>query len=432
MADDAPILPRRQLTEILGLDKDASRAEIATTAPRLLSRLRERLESSEAAETEALQQEIRELESSCAHFATTSKPSVAAGERDRRNGLAGALLGASLTLALLVAYAAGFRISRLEDDDRSIVGAPLAELILDGKLPGATLRVLDADREELLIKVAAEGARLELASGRYALDVRREDCPDSWTRSVFFEESSTHRFEPQICQGTGQLTIRSNRAKDRLRIDGLDVGPTGEKPHLLGVGDHNIRVEKSGHEPFVAKVRIRPDESLELHADLMATSEATARGRPIPVTKTTPAAAPNGPQGLPPFDPQTLQQELRPGLENFGLSKRDLLPDRRQRIYAFGGGSTEWHDRVSADLVARYDTNGSGQIDNLQESEAISCEVWREIERDFDGGGLGLSMVRYYGFDGTEWHPNALGFARTHRSAAFEKMKECGLQSQPT
>ena len=46
----------------------------------------------------------------------------------------------------------------------------------------------------------------------------------------------------------------------------------------------------------------------------------------------------------------------------------------------------------------------------------------------FERGGLGLSMARYFGFDGSEWHPNALGFARKLRSAAYAKMKECGLQ----
>jgi hypothetical protein len=93
------------------------------------------------------------------------------------------------------------------------------------------------------------------------------------------------------------------------------------------------------------------------------------------------------------------------------------------------GGSTAWHDRVSREIITRFDTDGSGRIDQLAESESISCALWREIEEDFERGGLGLSMARYYGFDGTEWHVNALGFSRDMRSAAYEKMKECGLQA---
>jgi hypothetical protein len=88
-----------------------------------------------------------------------------------------------------------------------------------------------------------------------------------------------------------------------------------------------------------------------------------------------------------------------------------------------------WHDRVSREFLARFDLDRSGEIDRLEESEAIPCPVWREVERDFDTGGLGLSMAHYFGFDGSEWHPKALGFARSLRSAVYEKMKECGLSA---
>jgi hypothetical protein len=91
------------------------------------------------------------------------------------------------------------------------------------------------------------------------------------------------------------------------------------------------------------------------------------------------------------------------------------------------GGSTTWHDAVSRQLVSRFDRDGSGRIDRVEESEAISCELWRELERDFDEGGLGLSMARNYGFDGSEWIDGALGFSRSIRSAVYAKMLECGL-----
>jgi len=79
-------------------------------------------------------------------------------------------------------------------------------------------------------------------------------------------------------------------------------------------------------------------------------------------------------------------------------------------------------------MLARFDTDGSGSIDRVEESEAISCEHWREIERQFDEGGLGLSMAHNYGFDGSEWIEGALGFSRSIRSAVYDKMKECGLR----
>jgi hypothetical protein len=429
MADDSPALSRLRLTRILGLSKDASPERIGATTPQLLNRLLRRLDSADEMEAIALGREIADLATSSARFTASPEANSTGEEKIHRRGLLGVTLAVVLTIGVLVAYAAGFRIHRVAGDDDATLAASPAVLILDGRLPGATLRVLDADREELLLKGPAEGARVELAPGRYAIDVSREDCPDHWTQSVYFEEGTTHRFEPLICLGEGRLTVRSNVTRDRLRIDGLDVGPTREEPHILGVGDHELRVEKAGYETFLGKVRIRPGEEIALHAELLAGSGERPAGRPMPVQRTAPANAPSTAVRPEAFDPSTLGSDFGPDAGGLGHSRRDLLPSELLSGRSSGGGSTAWHDRVSRDLIARYDLDRSGQIDQLEESETISCRVWLDIERDFDGGGLGLSMVRYYGFDGSEWHPNALGFARSHRSAVFEKMKECGLQT---
>jgi hypothetical protein len=428
MAKDSPSISRRRLARVLGLSADASRQQIEAAMPRLMKRLLRRLDSAEEADSPteaiALRREITDLETSRAYFAASP------GDRSglsRWQARLGVLLGTAFTVGLLLAYNAGYRISRMTADESVTFAESNAQLILDGRLPGAVLRVLDADREELLIKVPAEEAHVELAEGRYAIEVNRPDCPDRWTRSIYFEAASTHRFEPLICQGEGRLTVRSNVSRDRLRIDGFDVGPTGETLHALGVGDHEIQVEKAGYQPFLGKVRIRPDEELELRAELVAGSAGPPIGRPMPVTKVAPTKAPSATVRPEPFDVSSLEQGFKPKAAEFGLTARDLLPDDFDSRNSTGGGSTAWHDRVSAEMIARYDRDGSGLIDQLEESEAISCAVWLEIERDFDGGGLGLPMVRYYGFDGSEWHPKALGFARSHRSAVFEKMKECGL-----
>jgi hypothetical protein len=424
MAKDSPAISHRRLARVLGLSADASRQQIEAAMPLLMKRLLGRLDSAEEAEAIALRREITDLETSRAYFA--APPGDRSGPR-RWQARLGVLLGTAFTVGLLLAYNAGYRISRVTADESVTFAEANAQLILDGRLPRATLRVLDADREELMIKVPAEGAHVELAEGRYVIEVSREDCPDEWTRSIYFEAGSIHRFEPLICQGEGRLTVRSNVSRDRLIIDGFDVGPTGEKSHALGVGDHEIQVEKTGYQPFLGMVRIRPEEELELRAELVAGSAEPPIGRPMPVAKVAPSQAPSTSVRPEPFDVSSLEQGFKPKATDFGLTARDLLPDEFDSRNSTGGGSTAWHDRVSAELIARYDRDDSGLIDRLEESEAISCAVWLEIERDFDGGGLGLPMVRYYGFDGSEWHPKALGFARSHRSAVFEKMKECGL-----
>ncbi len=327
-------------------------------------------------------------------------------------------------------YAAGIRIVRANGDARDARPATPGVLILEGPLTAATLRVLDADREELLFKMPAAGARVEIVPGRVALEVSREDCPDHWTRSVFFEEGSQHRFEPELCLGMGRVTIRSNVSQDRVRIDGLEAGSTNDRPHSLGVGDHEIRVDKQGYEPFVGTVRVRPDEDIEIRAELVVIGAGgPPRGRPMPVTKQAPSSTPSSGSPSESFDVSSLQTPIAPVDLDLEAARLPPLEERPAYFAAAAPGSTRWHDRVVKDMLSRYDSDSSGQIDRLEESEAVSCRAWRELERDFDGGGLGLSMVRYFGFDGSEWHPNALGFARAMRSAAFAKMKECGLQA---
>lgn len=453
-----PLEPsRRRLTRILGLPEQATAEAIRARGDRLLRVLRQRQhglrsgdaaagadrpgtgdEEALAAEARALEEEIRALAEELGRWgAPRSGPrrgrrGPAARERRRagldRTGLLAALLGVLVTVALLMAWAGGFRIVRLDESGRRGPPPKPARLILVGELPGATLRIFDADRERLFVKTPAEGgAQVELREGRYALEVSREDCPDPWTRSVWFEAGATLRFEPFLCTGQGTLQIATDVEGARLQIDGFDLGEPDARAHSLSVGDHEVRITRQGYRPFEAQVRIRPDETIELRADLAPEDGRRTRGpRPLPFA--------TGAGGLPPpvlpkpepFDLGDLREAIVP--------KELAAPDTRL-LARHGlqdlpiGGSTAWHDRVSAELIARFDLDGSGRIDRLEESEAIGCPLWREIERDFDRGGLGLSMARYFGFDGSEWHPGALGFARGHRSAAYAKMRECGLQA---
>ncbi len=431
---------RRCFARILGLPESAADSELRSAADRLLGALRRRREElrldlgsnrSDEPDTRgnahrALTAEIEELDASAVRWLGPRTGAIQRGSRVDRYSLSGALLGSAVMLALLIAYAGGFRVVRLESEYLSSTLEEPAELVLVGHLPGATLRVLDADREETLVETAAEGALVELVKGRYALEVSREGCPDHWTRSVYLEAGTVHRFEPSLCVGEGQLRVDSNVEKDRLLIDGFDVGSPGAKTHTLSVGDHWIRVEKAGYLPFESRIRIKPDSDLQLRAELVSEED------PRPGLRADFPLA---------FETIRLQTEALPEPEPFDLRslKEDLTPRKagasRTRLLARGalddspdGGSTAWHDRVSGELLGRFDGDGSGSIDRLEESDSIGCPLWREIERDFERGGLGLSMARYYGFDGTEWHRKALGFAQRMRSAAYAKMKECGLQ----
>lgn len=435
-----PALARDQLLRVLALPNDASRAAIRSAAQRLatwLEQQRSALGPDAAAEVSALARELDDLARSTAWWAGEGTGSAATASRAAwsRSTLALGLLAGLATLAFLVFWTAGYRLTRVGIAPEPALYASKAIVFLEGSLDGATLRVLDADRAEVFAALPAKGARVELDPGRYVLEVRREDCPEPWTRSVFLEPESVQRHVPEICLGHGQLVVRSNTEQDRLRLDDYDVGHTGPRPHRLSVGDHIVRIDKAGHRPFEGRVRIRPDEVVELRADLTPIGEGTASaGRPLPVTKLAPSLPPMA-AAAQAFSKDELRGTIgaaaieKPKLEpaDLGLPKRGDFLAREGLPEMPDGGSTAWHDRVARELRERFDRDGSGEIDTLPESEAISCPVWREIERDFERGGLGLSMAHYFGFDGSEWHPGALAVARAHRSAVYAKMRECGL-----
>jgi len=432
-----PALARDQLLRVLALPNDAADTAVRAASRRLgdwLEVRRARLGPEAAEKASALDRELDDLAQSAAWWTGGPILSKRAPTSFGRSGPGPAvwIAAALASLILLVAYAAGFRVTRIGREELPVAEISPALVFIDGKLEGAMLRVYDADRAEIFVERPAEGARIELEPGRYALEVRREDCPEAWTRSVFLEPESVQHYVPEICMGEGQVVVRANTEMDRLRIDDYDMGHTGSRSHRLSVGDHTIRVDKAGYRPFEARVRIRPGESFELRADLRPLDEAEAKaGRPMPVTKLPPNLPPAAASGAVAFSKQELAGNLeRPKLEptDLGLPRRGDFLVREGLPTMPDGGSTAWHDRVSRELRERFDSDGSGEIDRLAESEAISCPVWQEIERDFERGGLGLSMAHYFGFDGSEWHPGALAVARGHRSAVYAKMRECGLE----
>lgn len=449
MPSEPPLLPLSRLYRVLGLREGASRVELLH-AGRVLGEALERrrrgggVEETAAGASDAAQaiaQEQRALERSLEYWTAPPPPTRSGDRRSRRAGRdvgRGQAPRLGRTLALLV-FSLGIVIASLwmtgnlpagpQRESEASEASATGRLIVESRPRGGQLRIRIPGSDELLSKIPAEGVRLEIQQGRYDLEVTREDCPDAWTRTVEIVAGENRHFEPQLCEGEARLVVRSNVAEDRLRIDGYDYGATSSEPHVLSVGDHTIRVDKEGYAPFEGKVRLAPDEALEVRAVLTPTADGEARrGRPLPVERQAPTPPPrsdvldgaSADQAPPPLD---LDLALPPlGRPNRLLFLEDGRGSRPR------GGSTTWHDAVSRLMVGRFDRDGSGRIDRVEESEAIPCEIWEEIERDFDEGGLGLSLSRNYGFDGSEWIEGALGFSREIRSAVYERMQGCGLE----
>nr|VFK25048.1 MAG: Formylglycine-generating enzyme, required for sulfatase activity, contains SUMF1/FGE domain [Candidatus Kentron sp. MB] len=81
--------------------------------------------------------------------------------------------------------------------------------------------------------------------------------------------SSSAEPRPEATLAVGKLIVRSNVSKDSVYIDDQAVGPTGPDPHILTAGEHRIRVEKLGYQPFETRITLKPKEQKTVHARLM-------------------------------------------------------------------------------------------------------------------------------------------------------------------
>jgi hypothetical protein len=87
-----------------------------------------------------------------------------------------------------------------------------------------------------------------------------------------------------------------------------------------------------------------------------------------------------------------------------------------------------WHEQARQWLLARYDEDRSSKLDSRSEIEGVPCDEWLSLEQSHDASGLGLSLIRFYGFNGERWKEGALGVDDGYREIAYQRMKACGLR----
>jgi len=304
------------------------------------------------------------------------------------------------------------------DSGASPAGPPVIAVL--AQPAGASLRVLGVEDERAVVFGPADGTPLPVEPGRYRLDVSRDDCPDEWSREIDIAAGERLDFAPRICEGTGGLVVRSNLSGDRVQIDGLDVGTTSEQAHPVPVGDRRVVVQKSGYQSWSGTVRIRPDETTELLAELVPLAEPVA---------SAPGAVPGGTgaeQAAAPRPPAPRGAEAGEGRLGGTVPNPDDHPTRSRTGQ---GGSKTWHDAIRDRLVGLYDRNSSGSLDTREEITSVPCQEWREIEASYETGGLAVPMTRLYGFDGSNAPAHTLGVTEGMRGYAYDRMKQCGLEA---
>ncbi len=406
--------------ELLGIAREASPDQLE----RMYWRLRAHIESRAARSRDAgfiaaRQAELEQLDISVARALGTAvkrplRRLHAEGTRDRRFSMLALACGVGLAAAALTTFLWLGSDSK-SDPPMSDASQPaeLATVSARARPAGASLEILDNDDAQVVGRGAADGSPLAIAAGDYRLRVSRADCPDEWVQHVALEAGEAREFAPRICQGSGNLVVRSNVVDDRLQIDGLDVGSTGATPHPVSVGDHEVRIEKRGFVPWLGQLRIRADEEITLQAELERSAASSTVTPPARVQHEATASA------QPPA-------ERAPSAAS---SDRTGVRSRATSANALGsnGGSRSWHDSVRDRLLSQYDHNRSQSLDSPEEINAIPCAEWRSIESSYETGGLSVPMTRLYGFDGSTAPANTLGITHDMRSHAYDRMKHCGL-----
>jgi hypothetical protein len=397
-------MDRTSALRILGLGDAAAREEIQAAHGVLRAHVAERVARAEGEPARAARREELRALDEVLDVALGGAPGASRGAAPRRS-LSPWLVGWSL---LATGVAALLAVVLLRDapappprvmaegggGSGSVEGAaepaPEAWLAARANLPGAELEVRSQGEEALLATGPADGTPLRIDPGRYDLRVRHADCPDVWSRQLGIERGQRVELAPRVCRDTGFLVVRSNVAGDELTIDGRALGSTGPERHTLSAGEHAVRVEKDGYAPWDGTVEVPPAESVTLRATLRS-GRASARPpqRPAQVAAAQPAES---------------SQE-----------------DDRLRL-------SKWHETVTKWLLARYDHDLSGRLDTPDEVESIPCAEWQGLEQSYDESGLAVPLTRLYGFDGSAWKENALGFDVEMRGYAYERMKACGLR----
>ena len=273
-------------------------------------------------------------------------------------------------------------------------------MIADASLDGAVLEVAEADTAALIASGPADERPYWLEAGMYTLRVWHPDCDRDWQQELTAVVGASHEVAPELCQDTSWLVVESNVEAAQVEVDGEVVGGSGAARHAVAPGERQVRVVSPGFTDWEGIVELEGGRALKLQPRLnRATSKKSAETAASSPPPPPPAAAGGRPAGG-------------------GGPQGEEDPELAQG----------WHHETRQWLLARYDLDGSGRLDSVEELDEVSCEYWQGIERSYDTSRLGLSLTRAYGFDGEGWKDGRLGVAGSVRDLAFQRMRECGLR----
>ncbi len=132
---------------------------------------------------------------------------------------------------------------------------------------------------------------LEVAVGAYKLEVRSVDGMSSLTADVVIHADQETDIKGKLEFVGCKLTVASQPEGARVLVNGKELGVTPLKDASIPAGEHEIRVEKDGFEPHVAKLSAKKGGSVPLALTLKSLTAPAPTPTPAP-PKTDPAQDP--------------------------------------------------------------------------------------------------------------------------------------------
>lgn len=126
----------------------------------------------------------------------------------------------------------------------------------------------------------------DMAVGSYNLEVRSADGMSSLTRVVVISVDKESEVKGKLEFVGCKLTVASQPEGAKVLVDGKEIGVTPLKDANIPAGEHEIRVEKEGFEPHVAKITAKKGGSAPLALTLKSLTAA-----PDPATTPDPPKA---------------------------------------------------------------------------------------------------------------------------------------------
>jgi len=83
--------------------------------------------------------------------------------------------------------------------------------------------------------------------------------------------------EPATEERKTTLAVNANVPEAKVLVDGREIGRTPLSDATVSPGEHRIRVEKSGYEPYRKRIRINEGRSMSLYVDLSVAQPRNGR-----------------------------------------------------------------------------------------------------------------------------------------------------------